>query len=722
MKTHILKLYITICYFLVATVSYAINCEGNGTADSPYIIKSADNLKELSTDVRNGNSYNGTYFVLGDNIDMNGVTIKPIGDSNFHFSGNFDGKGFVIKNLSINGTYYLGLFGWTSGATITNIGIENEELSGEKYIGGIVGYCSNTVITNCYTRGHIYGNGYEGALVGYSSNGTTIQNCFSSSQHTKVTTTDFVGGLVGYNAAKIENCYFYGTINAQTYDSKTIGGIVGYNHTTGYIYHCFYLKYGDDINGKFDYCGSLNWGSASGMSTFDVYGITEFGLYLHEVLNTWVTNHVTKGQFRKWTQESFPSLVKYAGPIVQQNMINGHEYVDLGLPSGRLWAKTNYGANTESEYGLYMVWSVRNSIQSGWGEEWNVPTSDDFTELCNQCTFSWGNNNSVYGCFVTGPNGNSIFLPAAGFKINGLSQMAGQNIYYWSDAEYESGFAGALSGSLNNGINSNSTYNYSVIAMTIRPVTGIKENISAEEYEDAPEYVDLALPSGNLWAKTNIGAKKENEYGNKYAFGETSTKEKYMEDNYKWLDQKSSKYTKYTLNGTNADNKVKLAPEDDAATKLYGANWKTPSQKDFIELTNYCISKWEVLDGIPGMKFTGTNGNSIFLPAGGFIYWYNEYKDQLGYYMTSDLFSNERCWLFYFSDSKLSTAWMNVKYEGYSVRPITNKSYTGILPTIMNSNRSEYFYNLNGSRQNRPTKGLNIIRGNDGTTIKVIMK
>ena len=67
MKTHILKLYITICYFLVATVSYAINCEGNGTADSPYIIKSADNLKELSTDVRNGNSYKGTYFVLGDN-------------------------------------------------------------------------------------------------------------------------------------------------------------------------------------------------------------------------------------------------------------------------------------------------------------------------------------------------------------------------------------------------------------------------------------------------------------------------------------------------------------------------------------------------------------------------------------------------------------------------------------------------------------------------------
>ena len=149
------------------------------------------------------------------------------------------------------------------------------------------------------------------------------------------------------------------------------------------------------------------------------------------------------------------------------------EYVDLGLPSGRLWAKTNYGAATESEYGEYMDWRSRNAIQETWGEEWATPSSSDMAELYNYCTFTWETLNSVYGCRVTGRNGNSIFLPAAGYKLDGYNVMVGQGIYYWDNNEYESGMAGILSGSATNGVSINATMNYNYATMPIRPVTNL---------------------------------------------------------------------------------------------------------------------------------------------------------------------------------------------------------------------------------------------------------
>lgn len=151
----------------------------------------------------------------------------------------------------------------------------------------------------------------------------------------------------------------------------------------------------------------------------------------------------------------------------------GHEYVDLGLPSGRLWAKTNLGASTESEYGEYMDWRSRAAIQETWGEEWSTPSSSDMAELYNYCTFTWETLNSVYGCRVTGRNGNSIFLPAAGYKLDGYNVMVGQGIYYWDNNEYESGMAGILSGSATNGVSINATMNYNYATMPIRPVTNL---------------------------------------------------------------------------------------------------------------------------------------------------------------------------------------------------------------------------------------------------------
>ena len=327
--------------------------DGEGTENNPYLIKSVLNLKQLANNVNSGNSYSNIHFELTENIDMAGETFEPIGNQNNHFSGKFDGKGFVIKGISVNADSYIGLFGYIENAFINDVGVEDANYTGWSNIGGIAGYSLNSVITNCYSRGHTNGNDCVGALVGYSGEGTVIQNCFSSMQHTKYQIYGSVGGLVGYNCGKLENSYFYGTINAKIFEKSTTGGIVGYNHTTGSIHYCYFIKYGDVMNGEFNYCGSLNWGDCYGTDSFDLYGITTSGSYLHAKLNTWVDDHSSERRYRKWTSEVFPSFSEYAESA---DPTDDKDFVDLGLPSGLLWAKANLCASRPEETGCYYAW------------------------------------------------------------------------------------------------------------------------------------------------------------------------------------------------------------------------------------------------------------------------------------------------------------------------------------------------------------------------------
>ena len=145
----------------------------------------------------------------------------------------------------------------------------------------------------------------------------------------------------------------------------------------------------------------------------------------------------------------------------------GYEYVDLGLPSGLKWATCNVGANKPEDYGDYFAWGEVNTkseyteknykhyrgflvikkyvflgeisgnaqydtARAKWGGKWRMPTKAELQELCDKCTWTWMSQNGVKGYKVTGPNGNSIFLPAAGSR-DGLSPYrAGSCGYYWS--------------------------------------------------------------------------------------------------------------------------------------------------------------------------------------------------------------------------------------------------------------------------------------------------
>ena len=156
------------------------------------------------------------------------------------------------------------------------------------------------------------------------------------------------------------------------------------------------------------------------------------------------------------------------------------------------------------------------------------------------------------------------------------------------------------------------------------------------------EYVDLGLPSGLKWAKCNIGATTETDYGVHFQWGETSGVSgsivgKYLDENYYWTSYKycngsertMTKYNNDSLYGA-VDNITTLEPVDDAATQIMGDDWRMPTKDEIQELLNGTTNEWVTNHngtGVNGYKFTSkTNGNSIFFPAAGFCYddpWYD---------------------------------------------------------------------------------------------------
>lgn len=187
------------------------------------------------------------------------------------------------------------------------------------------------------------------------------------------------------------------------------------------------------------------------------------------------------------------------GTFVDEENVDGHEYVDLALPSGNAWATMNYGASTETGYGAYVDWNNYNIVSQSWGSNWKTPARADFQELINNCTWTWESRDGVNGYKVTGKNGNSIFLPAAGFQIYSSGQSVNDALYYWScNTGYNSDYAYILYGNSTD-YHANSTYSTSILNCPIRPVSQVP--VEFKRYElayivDDVEYKTLYLKAG----------------------------------------------------------------------------------------------------------------------------------------------------------------------------------------------------------------------------------
>ena len=198
------------------------------------------------------------------------------------------------------------------------------------------------------------------------------------------------------------------------------------------------------------------------------------------------------------------------------------------------------------------------------------------------------------------------------------------------------------------------------------------------EIEQGSNTVDLGLPSGTLWASFNVGAKRPEDFGQYFRFGETEEREGHdysgRRIDYKNIFDTIFKYPE--------DEVIALKDEYDAAKVQWGDCWSMPSTFDFYEIVNYCSFSPETRNGILGTKVTGKNGNSIFMPLAGCydgaIFKAENQGKLWGTYHGCD---NSSAFLIY-GDSVVvfRSLWpVNIEY-GLSIRPV-QKSAIVIFPT-----------------------------------------
>ena len=200
-----------------------------------------------------------------------------------------------------------------------------------------------------------------------------------------------------------------------------------------------------------------------------------------------------------------PEIVDNDNPTTTTpTTINGHKFVDLGLPSGTLWAETNIGASTPYEDGDYFAWAetkpksrysldnqksnvnkykdgkttldaADDAATANWGSSCRMPTTTEMKELKDKCTWTWKSNyNGASGYLVKGSNGNSIFLPATGLRDEEDFVFHGTEGNYWSSQTLKIGKYGAEHLSFSND-DFDILYSNSYMGYTVRPVADKKK-------------------------------------------------------------------------------------------------------------------------------------------------------------------------------------------------------------------------------------------------------
>ena len=180
--------------------------------------------------------------------------------------------------------------------------------------------------------------------------------------------------------------------------------------------------------------------------------------------------------------------------------INGYDYVDLGLPSGLKWATCNVGASSPEQYGDYYAWAELNTkkyyddddyeewdcidcvedisdnpaydvARAKWGSGWRMPTESELKELLEKCKWERIVLVGKNGYMVTGPNGNSIFIPAAGYRYESQLNDRGKEGNYWSSTPKNDMWAFCLEiGGRSNKL----SYTNPVAGLSVRPVSELR--------------------------------------------------------------------------------------------------------------------------------------------------------------------------------------------------------------------------------------------------------
>ena len=242
---------------------------------------------------------------------------------------------------------------------------------------------------------------------------------------------------------------------------------------------------GATVSGEVDFTGTVQtrgvcWNTTGSPTVNDnyYYAGTGKGSYTAQL-----TGLQPKTTYHVRAYAKIGNVYRYGNTLTlttADDCVNGHAYVDLGLPSGLLWATCNVGASTPEGYGDYCAWGETttksdyswstykycmgsettmtkyctnadygnngfvdnlttllpedDAATANWGSDWRMPTVEEWQELYNNTTSTWTTQNGVVGRLFTAANGNSLFLPAAGVRYDSYLYFAGNAGTYWSSS------------------------------------------------------------------------------------------------------------------------------------------------------------------------------------------------------------------------------------------------------------------------------------------------
>jgi len=360
---------------------------GNGSSTDPYQIETHEHLNAVRNYLNNLN----VHFIMLNDIDLSAACAPggdyynagegwiPIGSSTSSaFRGVFNGNGYKINGLFINrSALHQGLFGYTYGSLISNLGIENANITGSTDCGGLVAvnYNPSSIINNCYIVGSVYGTlitGNIGGLVG--ENDGSIVNCFSNGI---VSGGSYIGGLVGQNDGSVVDSYSSASVAGGLLDA---GGLVGY--LTGSISNSYCTE------------SVIGGGNTGGM-----------------VGRAWVNSTISNSYCTGMVSSNGTNVGGFAGRIFgNSNISNCYSRGNVVRSGG---SNTNFGGfcglNDNSKViNCYSIGSVKTSTGAnieGKGFAGNIVTGDNFLMSGNYYDMTASGQTSA-----TGATGKSTAL------------------------------------------------------------------------------------------------------------------------------------------------------------------------------------------------------------------------------------------------------------------------------------------------------------------------
>ena len=371
-----------------------------------------------------------------------------------------------------------------------------------------------------------------------------------------------------------------GTKKSTTSNSDFSLSVTGLKAQTTYYYRAYVIVGGEYRYGDVRSFTTEQETSNVSVTTGEVYDITEDGATLMgEVIGS--TQSLTCGIVYGIS----PTL---SSPIWKSTTSNGHFSIQV----------TELSSNTTYYYRAYVI--VDGEYR--FGDVRSFTTEQEFINV------------SVSTRYATNVTAHEATLNG---RIDGASQSLPCGIIYGTSSSL-SPTNGIMKTTTSNGnfsiqateLNPSTTYYYCayVIVQNEYLYGDVCSFMTKEDEKDSHKAVDLGLSV--KWATCNVGASSPEEYGGYYAWGEITEKEEYTAESYQYRKANGE----YIDIGDNISGNEKY----DAARALWGDKWRMPIRNEFVELSEACKFLWTTVNGVKGIKVTGPNGNSIFLPATGY--------------------------------------------------------------------------------------------------------